>query len=149
LFTGGGQEFALRAGTEPVIAIVGFGVAAETYDGSNLLSLKTSLWEGIKGCSNASLNGSLDNCIPILNVRFRGVEAGTLISELDKKGICISAGSACTSKKLEPSHVLRAMGLTKIACHQSVRISFGLDTTNEDLLSAATSIRQICRQLQK
>ena len=141
LITGGGQEFELRSGTENIPAIVGFAKAAELVSNSRELEnkkvgqLRNYLWERIKkSCPRARLNGSAKNRLPNnLNVYFPGIKAGELLMRLDLAGVAISAGSACASRALEPSHVLLAMGLSEERAEGSVRFTLGRGTTKAQI----------------
>lgn len=135
---GGGHEGGLRSGTLPVHQIVGMGEAyriakaeMET-ENARLNQLRLRLWNGIKDIEEVYLNGSLDNSAPhILNVSFNYVEGESLIMAL--KNIAVSSGSACTSASLEPSYVLRALGLNDELAHSSIRFSFGRFTTEAEI----------------
>ncbi|SET01302.1 IscS subfamily cysteine desulfurase [Thorsellia anophelis] len=135
---GGGHEGGLRSGTLPVHQIVGMGEAyriakLEMEDESQRLNqLRLRLWAGIKDIEEVYLNGSIENSAPhILNVSFNYVEGESLIMAL--KNIAVSSGSACTSASLEPSYVLRALGLNDELAHSSIRFSFGRFTTEADI----------------
>ncbi|MFC0180563.1 IscS subfamily cysteine desulfurase [Thorsellia kenyensis] len=144
---GGGHEGGLRSGTLPVHQIVGMGEAYHLAklemkeESLRLNSLRLRLWEGIKDIEEVYLNGSLDNSAPhILNVSFNYVEGESLIMAL--KNIAVSSGSACTSASLEPSYVLRALGLNDELAHSSIRFSFGRFTTEADVDYAIKLVHQ-------
>lgn len=135
---GGGHEGGLRSGTLPVHQIVGMGEAYRlaklemNAESQRLNELRLRLWAGIKDIEEVYLNGSLENSAPhILNVSFNYVEGESLIMAL--KNIAVSSGSACTSASLEPSYVLRALGLNDELAHSSIRFSFGRFTTESDI----------------
>ncbi|MCG2813515.1 MAG: cysteine desulfurase NifS [Thermodesulfovibrionales bacterium] len=138
---GGHQEHGRRAGTENVASIVGLGRACELA-GENLYKemtylkrlrdrLETSL---LKLCPDARVNGDVNNRLPnTTNLSFEYVEGEAILLRLNEFGICASSGSACTSGSLEPSHVLRAMGIPATAIHGSVRFSLSRYNTEEEI----------------
>ncbi|ACY63089.1 aminotransferase [Yersinia pestis D182038] len=135
---GGGHERGMRSGTLPVHQIVGMGeayrIAKEEMESeaARLRSLRLRLWNGIKDIEEVYLNGSLENGAPgILNVSFNYVEGESLIMAL--KDLAVSSGSACTSASLEPSYVLRALGMNDELAHSSIRFSLGRFTTEEEI----------------
>ena len=138
---GGSQERGLRASTENVPGIVGFGKAAEIArqempgEARKLSALRDRLIEGIlTGIEYTQLNGHPVNRLPNnVNVSLNYVEGESILLNLDLDGICASTGSACTSEDLEPSHVLVAMGLPHLQAHSSLRFSLGKWTTEEDI----------------
>ena len=141
LIEGGHQERNKRAGTENVAGIVGIGKAIEIAtknlekNANHLKELRDyfikSIEEKIK---YVRLNGDRKNRLPgNANISFRFIEGESLLLNLDLKGICASSGSACTSGSLDPSHVLLAIGLPHEIAHGSLRISFGIDNTKEDV----------------
>ena len=147
ILTGGGHERHRRAGTENVPSLAGFGVAAklamrkiETGDSTirNLRDrLENSIIETVPG---ATINGNRDLRVPnTTNISFEGVEAESLLIALDLDGVSVSTGSACSSGSLEPSHVLRAMGLSSSRGQSSIRFSLGLDN-NESEVDQVTKI---------
>ena len=138
---GGHQEAGKRAGTENVPGIVGLGKACELAaenieeENSKVKSLRDKLENAIlKECPDSRLNGDRDNRIPnTANISFEYVEGEAILLMLDKYGICASSGSACTSGSLEPSHVLRAMGVPFTAAHGSIRFSLSRYNTEEEV----------------
>ena len=138
--TGGRQERNRRAGTENVPAIVGLGVAAGlaarklALEATRLSALRdrleSSLLDRIPG---TTVNGSDARVPNTTNISFDGVEAEALLIALDLEGIAVSTGSACSSGTLEPSHVLRAMGLTPRRAQSSIRFSLGLGNTDGEV----------------
>jgi cysteine desulfurase len=138
---GGHQEAGKRAGTENVPGIVGLGkaceLAAENIEEENnkVKSLRDKLENAIlKECPDSRLNGDKDNRLPnTANISFEYIEGEAILLMLDKYGICASSGSACTSGSLEPSHVLRAMGVPFTAAHGSVRFSLSRYNTEEEV----------------
>ena len=131
--TGGKHERNRRAGTENVAGIVGFGAAAAearrklAADGARLAALRDKLEQGILSrIDGADVNGALTPRVPnTTNISFDGVEAESLLIALDLEGFAVSTGSACSSGTLEPSHVLRAMGLPSQRAQNSIRFSLG------------------------
>lgn len=135
---GGGHERGMRSGTLPVHQIVGMGeayrIAREEMgtEVARLAALRQRLWQGISALSDVTLNGSLEQGAPnILNISFAHVEGESLIMAL--KDLALSSGSACTSASLEPSYVLRAMGVEQELAHSSLRFSLGRFTTEEEI----------------
>ncbi len=138
---GGHQEKGRRAGTENVASIVGLGVAAEVakghlpFENSKVKELRDRLEEGLlKRCPDARINGDRESRLPnTMNISFEYVEGEAILLRLNEYNICASSGSACTSGSLEPSHVLRAMGVPFTAIHGSVRFSLSRYTTDEEI----------------
>ena len=141
LIHGGGQERRLRSGTENIPLIVGFAKALEIVDAEKssekvrIKKLSEKLIEGILGTiPKAFLNGHPTERIPSnVNISILDVEGEAVLLYLDEKGICISTGSACTSKTLDPSHVILSTGLPYEAAHGSLRFSLGKNTTERDI----------------
>ncbi|HJO37127.1 MAG: cysteine desulfurase family protein [Vicinamibacterales bacterium] len=139
--TGGRHERSRRAGTENVPALVGMGVAARAAidklasTGTPLAPLRDRLEHGILGAvSGTTVNGAREPRVPnTSNISFEGVEAESLLIALDLEGIAVSTGSACSSGTLEPSHVLRAMGLPPHRVQSSIRFSLGLGNTEQEV----------------
>ncbi|ENM3953099.1 IscS subfamily cysteine desulfurase [Vibrio cholerae] len=143
---GGGHERGFRSGTLPTHQIVGMGEAfriakeelQQDYD--HALKLRNRLLDGIKDMEAVTINGDLDQRVPHnLNVSFAFVEGESLLMAL--KDLAVSSGSACTSASLEPSYVLRALGLNDELAHSSIRFSFGRFTTEEEIDYAIELIR--------
>ena len=138
---GGHQESDRRGGTENVPGIVGIGEAArlamQNFDEENnrVRKLRDRLQDGLLArVSNARINGNPASRLPnTLNIGFEFVEGEAILLRLDEKGICASSGSACTSGSLEPSHVLRAMGVPFTAVHGSIRFSLSRYNTEQDI----------------
>lgn len=148
---GGGQERKRRAGTENVPGIAGFGRAVERYNGCmkermvRESALRDHLIERLENeIPYCRLNGDRTRRLPNnVNFSFRFVEGESLLIMLDKKGICASSGSACTSGSLDPSHVLLAIGLPHEIAHGSLRLTLGDETTKEDLDYVVDSLKTI------
>lgn len=152
LLLGGGHERGLRSGTLPVPLIVGMAKALELVlqeDSSSRLSfLRNRLWEGILQLyPTAKWNGYAAPRLPnTLNVTFPGLRAKDILSRAPL--LAAATGSACTSAKPEPSHVLLAMGLPPEEAHASLRFSLGLPTTEEEITSALNYLGEALAQLQ-
>jgi cysteine desulfurase len=138
---GGGHERGLRSGTENIAGIVGLGRAAQlcgermAEDGQRLSSLSDRLaGKVLERIRESWVNGSLKRRLPgSLNFGFKYVEGESLLLFLDSKGIAVSTGSACSSHKLAPSHVLLSLGLPQELCHGSLRITMGRSNTMEEV----------------
>nr|WP_290901791.1 cysteine desulfurase family protein [Ferroglobus sp.] len=140
IILGGGQERGLRGGTENVAAIVGFGRAAEITmeewksEAERLKKMRDRLIEGLLKIEDTFLNGHPTDRLPNnASVRFSYIEGESIILSLDMEGIQASTGSACTSKTLQPSHVLMAIGLKHEEAHGSVVFSLGRWNKEEDV----------------
>ncbi|HNW26486.1 MAG TPA: cysteine desulfurase NifS [Candidatus Gastranaerophilaceae bacterium] len=141
LIIGGHQERGKRAGTENVPYIVAIGEAAQLaqdaldFEATTVKHLRDKLENSlIKNVFNARLNTSLNNRVPnTTNIGFEYVEGELILLHLSDMGICASSGSACTSGSLEPSHVLKAMGIPFTALHGSVRFSLSRFTTEKEI----------------
>ncbi len=140
IMAGGGHERGLRSGTENVAGIVGLGRASElalesmAAEGQRLIDLRDRLARRVlENVKESWVNGSMKKRLPgSLNFGFKYVEGESLLLYLDSKGIAVSTGSACSSHKLEPSHVLLALGLKPEECHGSLRITMGRSNTIEE-----------------
>ena len=147
---GGGHERGLRSGTENVAGIVGLARAADlasqemASEAKRLTDLRDKLAKMVlDSVKDAWINGTMTKRLPgNLNFGFRYVEGESLLLFLDSKGIAVSTGSACSSKKLEPSHVLMSLGLKAEECHGSLRITMGRSNTEEDVDYVARSITE-------
>lgn len=135
---GGGHERGMRSGTLPVHQIVGMGEAYRIArlemadEAPRLAQLRDRLWQGIAQIKDVFLNGCETRRAPnILNVSFADVDGESLIMTL--KDLAVSSGSACTSASLEPSYVLKALGLNDELAHSSIRFSLGRFTTEEEI----------------
>ena len=142
----GSQENARRGGTQNVASIVGFGKAAEIalqhLGTDSIKSLRDTLESQIESAiPGATVNGDRDNRLPnTTNISFEGVESEGALILLDEKGVSCSAGSACSSGSVHPSHVLKAMGLSNDQARASLRFSIGRFTTAEDIQKAGQII---------
>ncbi|HSA36205.1 MAG TPA: cysteine desulfurase family protein [Candidatus Paceibacterota bacterium] len=155
---GGGQESGLRAGTSNVLAIYGFALAAlearrnMARETPRLKKMRDRLQAGIlKSIEGSHLNGHPQKRVPnILNVWFEFIEGESLIIQLDLRGIAASTGSACSSAKLAPSHVLIAAGMKPQEAHGSLRLSLGRFSKDSDVdyvLKALPAIIQRLREI--
>ncbi|GAA5445536.1 cysteine desulfurase IscS [Microbulbifer sp. NBRC 101763] len=151
---GGGHERGMRSGTLPTHQIVGMGeafrIAKEemAQEGERLLALRNRFWNQIKDMEEVHINGSAEQRVPgNLNVSFAFVEGESLIMSL--RNLAISSGSACTSASLEPSYVLRALGVNDELAHSSLRFSFGRFTSEQDVDTAATEVRKAVEKLRE
>ncbi|MCI0668309.1 MAG: cysteine desulfurase [Methylococcaceae bacterium] len=140
LLRGGGQEKGLRGGTENVAAIVGFGAAAEIArndlkkNTEALVLLKQKLERGLKKLRGATIFSESAERLPnTLMFGVPGVEGEMMVMELDRKGIAVSSGSACSSQSTEPSHVLLAMGVPAELASCAVRISLGPENSEAEI----------------
>jgi len=155
IIDGGGHERGMRSGTLNVPGIVGFGKAAEisaaemAEEGKRLLALRERLRLGIEArVSNTVLNGSLEHRLPgSLNISFAYVEGEALMMAL--KDVAVSSGSACTSASLEPSYVLRAMGVPVEMAHTSIRFGLGRFNTEEEVDYVIDLVAQKVKKLRE
>ncbi|BCE03217.1 IscS subfamily cysteine desulfurase [Marinicellulosiphila megalodicopiae] len=145
LIHGGGHERGMRSGTLATHQIVGMGEAAKIAKAEipaeqvKLKALRDRFWNGVSHIEQTFINGSPTNRVPgNLNVSFNFVEGESLLMAL--KDLAVSSGSACTSASLEPSYVLRALGLSDELAHSSLRFGFGRYTTEEDVDYAVKQI---------
>lgn len=153
VFFGGGQEKKLRPGTLNTPLIVGMGKAVEMIkkkDSKNVTELRDLLIRKVQKIEGSSLNGPKTERLPNnVNFSFSGVEGESLVMLLDQKGIATSTGSACSSKTLEPSHVLRAMGLPDLEAHSSLRVSLGRSTTIKDVEYFLINLKEAIKRLRE
>lgn len=167
LLHGGAQERGYRAGTENVAGIVGFACAAKAlfvedtkdsqalaFSSTTIQAIKTQaqlrnyLIEQLQTIPDVCINALSAQRLPgIVSASFRGLSAETLLMCLDQAGICVSAGSACASGSLEPSHVLVAMGLEPHWAQGTIRFSFSEQTTKEELDYALVHLKEIVERL--
>jgi cysteine desulfurase len=154
---GGHQEGGRRAGTENVPGIIGLGKASElamhNFDQENkkVKSLRDKLEKGIlTKCPDCMVNGDTESRLPnTSNISFEFIEGESILLMLDRFGICASSGSACTSGSLEPSHVLRAMGVPFTAAHGSIRFSLSRYNTEEEVNFTVEKIPPIIARLRE
>ena len=154
---GGGQESGKRAGTENTPGIVGLAralslaVAEREEHCKRMAALRDRFIEQVEArIPYIRLNGSRDRRLPTnANFSFRFIEGESLLLMLDLKGIAASSGSACTSGSLDPSHVLLAIGLTHEVAHGSLRVTFGEDTTMEDVEAIVAALEEVVPKLRQ
>lgn len=157
LLRGGHQERGRRAGTENSASIVALGKAAELalqhmeHENTVVKALRDKLQAGIlASVPNAFVTGDPDNRLPnTLNIAFEYIEGEAILLLLNKAGIAASSGSACTSGSLEPSHVMRAMGIPYTAAHGTVRFSLSRYTTEDEIDRVIAAVPPIVAQLRK
>ena len=149
---GGGHERGMRSGTLPTHQIVGMGEAFHlarqemAADNARILKLRNKLWKGFQDMEQVVANGSLEQRVAgNLNCSFNFVEGESLMMSL--KDIAVSSGSACTSASLEPSYVLRALGLPDELAHSSLRFTIGRFTTEEDIDYTIKHVRAAVEKL--
>lgn len=149
---GGGHERGMRSGTLATHQLVGMGEAARICtadlerENDRVRRLRDRLWSHLKQIAGSSLNGAIERRLPgNLNVAFAGVDGETLLMALDD--VAVSSGSACTSATVEPSHVLRAMGVPDDLASSSLRFTVGRFTTEEEVDYAGTRVAQVVQSL--
>lgn len=147
ILSGGGQERGLRSGTLPTHLAVGLGEASKIsreeglFDYEHVKKLNSYLLTEILKIPNVYVNAHRENCYPgILNVSFEFIEGESLIMSM--KNVAISSGSACTSASLEPSYVLRALGVNEELAHTSIRFSIGRFSTQQDIEFTADLLKE-------
>ena len=157
LLTGGTQERDRRAGTENVPGIIGTGAACEEIQKSirdeikKLRMLRDHFEQSVlRKIGSVKINGNVNHRLPnTSNLAFEGVEAETLLILLDEAGICVSQGSACLSGAHEPSHVLKAMGFSGARAKSSLRFSFGIENTVEEVDRAVDRLALFVNRLRE
>ena len=157
LVTGGEQERGLRGGTSNIPAIVG---CAEAYvlahadlekNNAKIARLKTLFLEELTArVSGVQVNGAEEYALPsVLNIRIEGVDNAAFLRAMDLAGVALSAGAACASADVKPSHVLTAMGRSEKEAKECVRFSFGKDNTEEEILLGAAFAAETVNRLRK
>ena len=151
---GGGHERGMRSGTLATHQLVGMGeafrIAREEMhaESERIMALRQRLWDGLKNMEEVYISGDMNHRIPgIINMSFNYVEGESLIMSLPD--LAVSSGSACTSASLEPSYVLRALGMNDELAHSSLRFSIGRFTTEEDVDQAIASVRTAVEKLRE
>ena len=155
MIDGGGHERGLRSGTLNVPGIVGLGRACElcqkemAEESERLRRLRDKLKDAIaNGLEGTSINGSMDHRLPNnLNLSFAGVEGDALLMGIND--VAVSSGSACTSATLEPSYVLRALGVPEELAHSSIRFGLGRFNTDEEIEYAAARVIETVKRLRE
>lgn len=154
---GGAQESGRRAGTENVPGIVGMAAAAKLAYAGMEETMERETWMRDRMihhiCTEipgSFLVGSAANRLPgNLNICFPGIQASNLVLLLDEAGICVSAGSACNTSSAEPSHVLKAVGLSDAQAYACIRMTLGRKTTVQELRETLDSLKQLVKLLKK
>ena len=152
LIHGGGHERGMRSGTLATHQIVGMGEAAAimgrsmVQENARILELRERLWSHLRQVPGTVLHGHPDKRLPgLLNVGFTGIDGETLLLALDD--VAVSSGSACTSASVEPSYVLRALGVPDELAHASLRFTAGRFSTAQDIDYAATRVAEVVARL--
>jgi cysteine desulfurase len=153
----GSQESARRGGTQNVASIVGLGLAADvaarhlTAEGTTVRALRDRFEEEILAAvPGTSVNGDREHRLPnTSNLAFEAIESEGALLLLDERGVCCSAGSACTSGSVHPSHVLSAMGCSTDRARSSLRFSFGRFNTPEQISRAVTIVPEVIAKLRR
>lgn len=157
LLRGGHQERGRRAGTENVTSIIGLGKACELalahieYENTVVKAMRDRLEEGIlEIVPSAFVTGNPDKRLPnTANIAFEYIEGEGILLLLNKEGIAASSGSACTSGSLDPSHVMKAMGIPYTAAHGTIRFSFSRYNTMEEVEKVIAAVPPIMEKLRK
>lgn len=153
LLHGGGHEQGRRSGTENIPGIVGFAKAVKLAKRKNIKhmeKLRDKLIEGILKIPNTKLNGPKKNRLcNNINISFQNIEGEAIGGYLDSYGIPGSTGSACSSHSLEPSHVLKAIGLSELEANSSMRLSLSKYTTKEEIDKVLQTLPKIVKKLRK
>lgn len=154
LLHGGGHEYGLRSSTQNIPSSVGLGEACRLagkrlgQEQAHLTGLRNRLIDGVLDIDEVYLNGHPDKRLPNnAHFRFTAIEGESLLLSLDEEGIAASTGSACSSQKLQASHVLLAIGLDKVEAHGSLRLTLGKDTTGEDIDYVVEVLPQVIDRL--
>ena len=153
--SGGHQERSLRAGTSNVAGAIGLAYALKytreslEEDAKYVTNLRNYFIERLlTKVPNARLNGSLENRLPNnANILFNGVNGDNLLSNLDLNGVCASLGAACSAGSIEPSHVLKEIGLTDSEALSSIRFTFGKENTQSEVDSVVETIKNCVEKL--
>ena len=152
---GGGHEKGMRSGTLNVPAIAGFGKACETAtnemkkNAEQICMLRNKLEDSLLNLDDVYINGSKEHRLPnVSNLSFKNVEGAALMMSLNKN-LAVSSGSACTSASLEPSYVLKAIGLNDELAHNSIRFSLGKFTTEEEIDFTIEQVSKAVMQLRE
>lgn len=154
---GGHQERGRRGGTENVPAIIGLGMACDlaaanmAEENTRVRALRDRLEQGLLAAiPDAIVNGDPANRLPnTTNISFKYVEGEAILLLLDQLGVCASSGSACTSGSLEPSHVLRAMGVPFTYAHGSIRFSLSRFNTQEEVDHVVRELPRVIARLRE
>jgi len=149
---GGGHERGMRSGSLPTHQVAGFGVAADiakaqlSEDFAHLTALRAHFLAGLSDIDGIRIHEDIPHQFPgIVNVEFVDIDGETMLLSL--RELAVSSGSACTSASVDPSYVLKAMGLSNISAHNSLRFSFGRTTGIDDVTFAVKTIQAACATL--
>lgn len=154
---GGGQQKGMRSGTENVPGIAALARAAEIMysnldtDMSRLYELRDMFIQGVSQIDNVKVNGCMGNesAAHIVSLSISGIRSEVLLHALEDKEIYVSAGSACSSNKPQPSATLKAIGIEKDLLHSTIRFSFSVFTTEEEIQYTVQTLREIVPELRK
>lgn len=155
LIVGGEQERGLRGGTTNVPSVVGLAAAYEknlatvSQTNDKLRRLRERFLEEFLPVGGVEINGEGERLPSVLNLRIRGVDNADFVYRMDLSGVCVAAGSACASASIKPSHVLTAMGRTEEEAKECVRVSFGKENTEEEVVLAAAIARETVTRLRE
>ena len=156
LINGGRQEQGRRGGTENTLGIISMAAALEDAvenmeeHNKHIKNLRDNMLDHLLKIKGAHLNGFLENrVVSNINIRFDGVSGSRLVALCDLYGICISAGSACNEGTAEPSHVLKAIGLSDEEALSSIRITIGHQNTEEEINTAADIITKLVARIRE
>ena len=153
LIGGGEQERGLRGGTVNVPAVVGIAKAYKKAceqmqeNEQKMQALIGRFLDGVKDVSGITVNGDGERIASVLNLRLQGVENTAFLYNMDLNGVCLSAGSACASASVKPSHVLTAMGLDERQAKECVRFSFGKNNTQDEIDEVVKLTKQTVEKL--
>lgn len=154
---GGGQQNGLRSGTENVPAIAGLGLACQKVyekleeDNERMYGLRERLIDGVSDIGNVRVNGcpGREGAPHVVSISFRGVRSEVLLHALEDKGIYVSAGSACAAKHPRPSETLKAIGVERALLESTLRFSFSLFTTEEEIVYTLHTLHEIVPMLRR
>jgi cysteine desulfurase len=151
LMLGGGQEREMRAGTENVAGIAGFGAAVHKnrQNPTNLREIRDGFLVHLSPDAVPTVPDKTQTLDTHAHIRFPGIDAETMLIKLDRMGVAASSGAACSSGSLEPSHVLLAMGYSPQEAKEGLRFTFGLGNTFEQAVEAANRVNQAADEIRK
>jgi cysteine desulfurase len=153
---GGGQESGLRGGTENLPAAVGLATALELIQANRSAevkrqtALRDQLWQALGAIKGISVNGDMKQRLGgNLNITVEGASGEALVAHLDAAGMAVATGSACTAAKQEPSHVLRALGLSPAQSQSSLRITLGYPTTKAEVARLVQALQTVISRVRE
>ena len=156
MIKGGKQEQGLRGGTENILGIISMAAALEDAvehmeeRNAHIAKLRNKMLDALLQINGAHLNGSLENrVVSNINIRFDGISGARLVALCDLYGICISSGSACNEGTPEPSHVLKAIGLSDEEALSSIRITIGHQNTEQEIDEATKIITSLVQRIRE